>query len=552
MGSLLSSLSVKGKIYLLAGALLLVILTISAFTLIQLKEVKGKFSEYSQSAVPTQIANLEISRDMNYVSRLTRSIMLGDNYPKNMDRLRKRIADIEQHFSNLTTLGKNVQDTKLKSQLLSITSASKKSTMAFLNKSLDLMVSIGDNASAAKRSDAWATYKSEFSPLANSARVDFRKLTSLVETKKQEIFEQSSETVDSAISVSIIIAVIAVVAGTILSLIISVAITNPLDKLRKVIEQIETDSDLTQRTKITNKDELGVVSQAFDSLLIKFHQTLENVVQAANSLNASSTALAESSENTSTHINSQLLETDMVATAMNEMAATAEEVAKNAAETAEGAESANQQADQGSKVVADTVASINTLAEQIEKAATSIDLVSVGSQDIGRVLDVIRGIAEQTNLLALNAAIEAARAGEQGRGFAVVADEVRSLASRTESSIQEIQQMIESLQQGASQAVTMMQQSKQQAESSVVKAGEAGNSLESITSAVSSINDMAARIACAAQEQTTVNEEINRSITNIATISDSTSVEAKQTHSASDKLAQLASDLNQQVSQFKV
>jgi len=241
-----------------------------------------------------------------------------------------------------------------------------------------------------------------------------------------------------------------------------------------------------------------------------------------------------------------------VATAMNEMAMTAQEVAQNAANTATGAEDANQQALQGHEIVTNTVDGITDLASGIQTASNSIDKVSSDSQEIGRVLDVIKGIAEQTNLLALNAAIEAARAGEQGRGFAVVADEVRSLASRTETSTQEIQQMIERLQQGSEHAVTLMQASNQQADKSVEQASLAGDALQQITQSVASINDMAAQIATAAEEQTSVNEEINRNITNISTISDSTSVEADNTHHSSKDLETLATNLNLLVSQFKV
>ncbi|WP_372768471.1 methyl-accepting chemotaxis protein [Pseudoalteromonas sp.] len=232
------------------------------------------------------------------------------------------------------------------------------------------------------------------------------------------------------------------------------------------------------------------------------------------------------------------------------MSITANEVSSNAADTASGAMDANHQAENGQQVVASTVNSIDKLAQQIDTAALSIDKLSNDSQEIGRVLDVIRGIAEQTNLLALNAAIEAARAGEQGRGFAVVADDVRSLASRTESSIQEIQQMIESLQSASKEAVALMEQSNQQAENSVANATQAGEALDLITKAVAAINDMAAQIATPPEEQTSVNDEINRNVVIISTISDNTAKEAAST--SSTELAELASKLKNQVALFKV
>ncbi len=552
MNSLLSSISVKNKINLISGVMLGVLIIFALFEIIKMKDIQSQFSEYSKVAVALEVTTLKINRDMNYVSRLTRSIMLGDSYQKNLDRLNSRISDIESWFNDLNTAANNIDDPQLKNQLVNLNDKSKRSTLSFIEQSRDLMRTLSADSSASELSAAWQRYKAEFSPLANSARVDFAALNKLINKEKARIFDNANTTISSSINVSIVIAIVTVIVATILSLLISRSILSPLEILRTTIKEIEHSNDLTKRTNISSRDELGVVSHAFDSLLNKFHQTLNQVVTAANSVSNASTELAQSSENTSNHISQQRLETDMVATAMNEMASTSHEVSRNAADTATGAEQANSQAINGQSVVQSTIESINDLATQIENAGQSIDKVSSDSQEIGRVLDVIRGIAEQTNLLALNAAIEAARAGEQGRGFAVVADEVRSLASRTESSIQEIQQMIESLQHGSSAAVVVMQKSKEQAEHSVEQASKAGESLTQITDSVSAINDMAAQIATAAEEQTSVNEEINRNITNISTISDSTAVEADNTHNASNELANLAEDLNTQVSQFRV
>ncbi|MDP2561435.1 methyl-accepting chemotaxis protein [Psychrobium sp. 1_MG-2023] len=552
MNSFFGDISVKSKLNLLSGVLLVLIVVISLFSLMQLKSVKSHFMQYSKSAVPTEVGTLKISRDTNYVSRLTRSIMLGDDFDANMTKLTQRKNAIEGHFTALSKDAQSINDAQGRSRLLSLTEKSKTSTLKFINESIVLMQWIGADADASKLQQAWQKYKSEFSPLAAAARKDFSALNELINSEKKRIYKSSADTVESSISVSISILVVSVIIGVVLSQLFSKSIITPLTVLRTSIERIAANSDLTVRTDISNKDELGTVSQAFDSLVAQFHQTLEQVVIAANNLSESSSALAESSANTSDYVNSQRAETEMVATAMNQMAVTATDVAKNAADTAQGALSANEQAQQGQQVVQATVQSINELAKQIDDASDSIDKVSSDTQEIGRVLDVIGGIAEQTNLLALNAAIEAARAGEQGRGFAVVADEVRSLASRTESSIQEIQQMIERLQTGANEAVNVMNLSKKQAERSVSNASEAGGALDGITSSVASINDMAAQIACAAEEQTSVNEEINRNITNISTISDSTAVEADNTHQASHNLASLAVELDQQVSKFRV
>lgn len=548
----LNNVSVKGKISLLTGVLLIALILVSAFTIVQLLSIKSAFTQYSQSAVVLETTILEVNRDMNYVSRLTRSIMLGDDYQKNHNKLETRINAISAHFGKLSTTANIVEDKQVQAKLTSLTQKSKQSTMKFLNESLRLMDTLSQGSSASDRQNAWQKYKAEFSPLANSSRTDFAALRELVEANKTSIYNASEYTVESSLSVTTTIAVIAILVSVALSFITMKSIITPLDKLKNAFEEIETSSNLTIRTQVDSGDELGAVSRSFDSLLQKFHETLTEVVSIVSRLNNASNQLASSSETTSTHIRNQRLETDMVATAMNEMAMTAQEVAQNAANTATGAEDANHQAVQGHDIVSNTVTGISDLASGIQTASESINKVSSDSQEIGRVLDVIKGIAEQTNLLALNAAIEAARAGEQGRGFAVVADEVRSLASRTESSTQEIQQMIERLQQGSEHAVALMQTSNTQADKSVEQASSAGNALQKITESVASINDMAAQIATAAEEQTSVNEEINRNITNISTISDSTSTEADNTHQSSRELEELARNLNLLVSQFKV
>jgi len=251
-------------------------------------------------------------------------------------------------------------------------------------------------------------------------------------------------------------------------------------------------------------------------------------------------------------VHQQQSEVNQVATAMNEMSATVQEVASNASHAAQAAQDASEQAGEGLKVVDHTISSINNLANAVEEASGVINQLESDTDNIGVVLEVIRGISEQTNLLALNAAIEAARAGEQGRGFAVVADEVRTLASRTQESTLEIRSMIESLQSGSTQAVEVMTKGKEQAAISVGHAQKAGESLNGITQAVSSISDMNTQIATAAEEQTAVAEEINQNIVNISQLGEQAVSGAQQTSDASEELARLSNELQMMVGQFRV
>ena len=329
------------------------------------------------------------------------------------------------------------------------------------------------------------------------------------------------------------------------------AVLGSIHRLAEVSARM-ADGDLTAKVTLDTRDEMLSVAESFNNMSESFHNLVSQVISSTSQVASAAEELSAITEETSSGISRQQHETDQVATAINEMSATVQEVAGNATSASEATQAAEQEAAMGKQVVGNTIDSINRLADEVNRASDTIKEVESDSEEIGTVIDVIRGIAEQTNLLALNAAIEAARAGEQGRGFAVVADEVRTLASRTQSSTQEIQGMIERLQNGARRAVDAMVQSSEQAVHGVETAAEAGSSLEKITTAVSTIADMNTHIASAAEEQSAVAEEINRNIANISHISESNSEGAGQTATASAQLASLATELQQMVSRFRV
>jgi methyl-accepting chemotaxis protein len=257
-------------------------------------------------------------------------------------------------------------------------------------------------------------------------------------------------------------------------------------------------------------------------------------------------------EQTKDSILKQKTETELVATAMHEMTATVQEVARNTEQASSAAQQADQDSNAGNDVVTQTVQAINDLSQDVEQASSVIEQLKGDSVNIGSVLDVIKSVAEQTNLLALNAAIEAARAGEQGRGFAVVADEVRTLAQRTQESTSEIENLIEVLQIGAEKAVKTMNNSRDRARLTVDQAERAGQSLAAITQAVSTISEMNSHIATAAQQQGSVTEEISRNIGNINDISEQNAHASEQTAEASHELARLGERLRSLVSQFRI
>ncbi|MFV2057479.1 MAG: methyl-accepting chemotaxis protein [Thiohalomonadales bacterium] len=353
-------------------------------------------------------------------------------------------------------------------------------------------------------------------------------------------------------NLTLLVGGLALFIGLALSWTIGRSITNPISNAVNAMNDIaKGEGDLTQRLEETGNDEITKLSIAFNLFAEKVHTIITQVSASTSHLTSAAENMSSITRDTSDGVQAQQSETEQVATAMNEMTATVQEVARHANEASSAAQSADDEALNGKNVVEQVVSSISTLADEILNAKTIISQVESDTGDIGTVLEVIRGVAEQTNLLALNAAIEAARAGEQGRGFAVVADEVRTLASRTQQSTQEIQQVIEKLQNGARQAVQAMETSSERSQNSVAQASQAGHSLQAIADAVTTIRDMNIQIANAADEQSRVAEEINKNITNISHVVEQTSVGAKQTLSSSTDLENLAGELTSLVAQFK-
>ena len=301
-----------------------------------------------------------------------------------------------------------------------------------------------------------------------------------------------------------------------------------------------------------DKNELGKLADGFNLMKDNLKNILTNVNVTSSHLFTSVEQLTVVTHETEQSMEQQLSQINLVATAMNQMAATSHEVANNASSTATAAGSANQEAQDGKSVVNKTMDLINTLAEDVEQAAEVLHELESNTESIGTILDVIRGIAEQTNLLALNAAIEAARAGEQGRGFAVVADEVRTLASRTQQSTQEIDEMIARLQASASKAVVSMETGRTRANETVTQVAEAGVKLDEITKSVVSISELSSQIASAATEQSGVAEDINKNINIINDASSTTTENTRHISSASTELSGLATKMTDISSQFKI
>lgn len=330
-------------------------------------------------------------------------------------------------------------------------------------------------------------------------------------------------------------------------------LVKPLHSIRERLEDISGGSgDLTARIELQQNDEFGQVVQHFNQFMQKLQTLVKQIKDISAEVAGSSTQMNQDAKSSKSSIDQQGDALTLVATAVNQMSAAIQEVARNTTEAADEAKNASARSEEGQRIVHDTIEQIQQLAAQVQTAASVIVHVEAEAGKVTSVIDVIRGIAEQTNLLALNAAIEAARAGEQGRGFAVVADEVRTLASRTQESTQDIQNMLQHLQQGVKEAVTAMNTSRASAMTTVQTTEGAGKTLDEIKEAVSNITRMAIQIAAAAEEQSEVTEDINRNLTQINHFAETTANIAHSTLKSSDNLGSLTRTLDQAVQTFRV
>ncbi|CAI8724369.1 Methyl-accepting chemotaxis protein TlpQ [Pseudomonas serbica] len=330
-------------------------------------------------------------------------------------------------------------------------------------------------------------------------------------------------------------------------------ITRPLQVLTRVMEDISLgEGDLTRRLQVQSRDEIGQLATAFNRFVERIHQSIREVSSAALGVNEGARRVLDASHSSLSNFDDQASRTNSVAAAINQLGAAAQEIAHNACDASQQASCARQQAEDGRQVVQRTIEVMNELSGKISASCSNIEVLNDKTVNIGQILEVIKGISQQTNLLALNAAIEAARAGEAGRGFAVVADEVRSLAGRTQASALQIQQMIEELQVGARDSVTTMTESQQHSEESVTIANLAGTRLSSVTQRIGEIDNVNQSVAAATEEQTAVVEALNVDITRINTLNQQGVENLQATLRACTELEQQAARLNQLVGSFRI
>ncbi|MCT8947560.1 methyl-accepting chemotaxis protein [Pseudomonas iridis] len=371
-------------------------------------------------------------------------------------------------------------------------------------------------------------------------------MTGLMDTQQRLAREDQR----SAFVQMAVLTVLALVIGLFASVVISRQITSPLALTVDLARRIAK-GDLTVQAKSNRKDELGDLQNAMQDMAQNLNTLVQGIGNGVTHISTSAEKLSAMSEQTSAGVRQQKSEVDQVATAMHEMASTVQEVARNTTDASAAATLADQQARHGSTVVKQATAQISELAVAIEELGGAMNVLSQDSEQIGKVIDVIKAVAEQTNLLALNAAIEAARAGEQGRGFAVVADEVRSLAQRTQDSTKEIEALIVTLQQGTQAASALMASSRERTLDTVELAQKAELAITEINQSIGTIQEMSLQISAAAEQQSAVADEINRSIVSVRDVADQSAVASEESAAATIELASLGQDLQRMTAHFR-
>jgi methyl-accepting chemotaxis protein len=525
------------------GVLALLVFGLGAFALLQMSSMRKQSDLVESKWLPSVMELGTMGQDLMRIRTLTLRLMLNrnadalqDNYSK-IDQLKVGLQATEQHYAGLI-------ESSRERELYALFAEAKQAYFQRQNRIMEL-------SRQNQMDEALQVLNGEMNQYADKMTQALNELTAINKQGASQATDLAQEVFGSARLWVMAMIVLTAVITLVLAWGLTRSIVQPLAQALGIAQVIAA-GDLTADIKVAGRDEPARLLEALKAMQSSLRRTILRISDSSNQLASASEELSTVTEDSTRGLHQQSLEIDQAATAVNQMTAAVEEVARNAVATSEASDESERIAQRGRHQVQETVASINHLAQDVTHTGDQVETLAQKVYGISKVLDVIRSVAEQTNLLALNAAIEAARAGEAGRGFAVVADEVRALAHRTQSSTQEIELLVGDIRQGTDQAVAAMQGSNSRARSTLELAQSAGVALDEIAAAITLITERNMVIASASEEQAQVAREVDRNLTNIRDLALQSSAGANQTSAASHDLSRLATDLNGMVAAFSV
>ncbi|AJA16462.1 methyl-accepting chemotaxis protein [Pseudomonas sp. YQ_6] len=528
------------SVFALLGIL---VLFMGLIALYETRQMDKATDEIRVTWMPAVIALGDISTNLGRARAVTLRAALDDN-PSDRERNLQMLNGINTELNNAL---KDYADTIIAADDRALFNA----FSAAYQHYFELQTRVLQDIQAGHMDDAKQQISGPLTQRADSMMQAMAALIAYNGTGAEQASQRSSDVADEAFTALVASLVVIMLALAAIATVLTRSIVVPLADALAVAERVAT-GDLTREIRVTGRDEPALLLRALSRMQGSLRDTIRQIAASSDQLASASEELHTVTEDTSRGLHQQSAEIDQAATAVNQMTAAVEEVANNAVSTADASKGADQTTRDGRDQVNQALASIQHLVADVTGTSAEIEQLASNANEISRVLDVIGAIAGQTNLLALNAAIEAARAGEAGRGFAVVADEVRALAHRTQQSTAEIEQMIAGIQTGTERAVTAMHSSQDRATGTLEVAQSAGQALEVIAEAIASINQRNLVIASASEEQAQVAREVDRNLVNIRDLAMQTSAGANQTSAAAQELSRLAVDLNGMVAQFKV
>lgn len=539
----LRNLTIGLRASLFFALMTLLMVALGGFALLQMQRMHSYSDEVDKNWLPAILASNDIGLATSRVRALTLRLLTQEtpaDINDTLARMQEGKAALDAADGRYEALISSEQERTAYGQFV----AARDRYMAQQEVVTDLVKS-------GRRQAAEDAVSSKLNGYADDMVAKLAELTRLNQQGASAAAGKTSDVYGDSVKMVLALAIASVIATIVLALMLTRSIVGPISQALQVARTIAS-GDLSQRVQVEGSDEPAELLKALAAMRDSLSDTIEGISNASSQLASASEELNAVTEDSARGLRQQNNELEQAATAVNEMTAAVEEVARNAASTSEASRETDEHSRNGQDQVHQTVSSINALTNDLTETAENVESLAAEVNSITQMLDVIRAVAEQTNLLALNAAIEAARAGEQGRGFAVVADEVRALAHRTQQSTTEIEQMIGSVHKGAGNAVQAMQGSTSMAATTLRLAQAAGEALEGVTRAVSSINERNLVIASASEEQVQVAREVDRNLVNIRDLSTQSAAGAEQTNSASQELSRLAVQLRDLVARFRL